>query len=958
MAKAKVKLTALISISILLSLFLLVNKGFSQLSFSQNHPELKWQKIETPHFAIIFHQGVDSVAVQVSQIAEQIYPQITDDIGVKPPGRTPIMVTDYLDDSNGLTTPLGHYIFLWTRAMEKYTTGDEDWLKSLVAHEFTHMVSFYAVRGFGGFWSELIALGFIPTWYLEGTAQFEAEKWCAHRDMLLRVVSYHQDVLPYKKLSGFIAADQIDSRLVYEEGHSLVRYIAHRFGNEKIKEIFHKFRAFPVSFNLALKRAIGLSEKELFLQWKKDIDAHYKSQYENQIPVTEIGDTVDLPFQAIYGARWSPDGKYLAVVAVKDFDSHVRELFLQDRKTGKIECIAAPFVNSIFSWSPDSRSIVFSQQHVVPSGSEFFDLFLFNLGTKKIHQLTVGERANDPDFSPSGKEIVYSKHETTGSNLWILNLQTGAKKQITKFKSWNEVFSPRWSPDGRKIAFSLFDNHQNRDIFSINADGTNLSALVSTSADDRYPAWSCNGEKLAFLSYVNGTPNLYIKNLKTGKADQITQSPGGVFLPEWLPEKEKISVISFENRERIPLVIVDAQQTITKTTPVLEPVPFHTDVVPIYQRDDFLSNFPAPQLKTASYSSFRAIRPQILLPYADWSEKGWQPGAIIRFADPLEKHALLTAFSYRARPHFSLNYINQQFAPTIQAYLQRTTIDHGEFLYLEDGSSVPLIEDFRTGSVGLYWQINRGKSLLAWHNLSLRATFTHRKVINQDDFSDPDISDTYMPFQGWTNIITFGYSFIKYRPDVFYDIHPKTGESFSIAYSRASSLLGSDLVFNQISLLGVIRQQLPFLKHVIALRSGIFLREGEQAIQSRPALGMPYLRGVTFSRSGTRQVFANAEYRFPIIRDLGLKVWIFYFEQFCGAFFTDVGKAWISADIKGYRGNARPYSNADWIQTFGFELRHRFYILGKIPSVLHVGYGVNVNDFEERKFFVSFGRVF
>jgi len=518
------------------------------------------------------------------------------------------------------------------------------------------------------------------------------------------------------------------------------------------------------------------------------------------------------------------------------------------------------------------------------------------------------------------------------------------------------VFSPRWSPDGKKIAFSLFDDHQRRDIFSVDADGADLTPLVSTAADDRYPAWSPNGKKLAFISYSNGTPNLYVKDLQTGEVSQ-TQTPGGVFLPDWLPGEEKISVVSFEDRNKIPLVIVDVQNQKSAPKKKLQPAPFHTIVNPVYQRRDFPTDMVFPSSTIKHYNSFAGIRPQILLPYADWSEKGWQPGVIIRFADPLEKQALLTSFTYRARPHFSLNYINQQWRPTIQAYLEKTTIDHGDFLYFKDGSSIPLIEDFRTASLGLNWTINRGKSLLAWHNLSLRATFTHRKVINQADFANPDISENFLPFQGWTNIVTLGYSFIKYRPDVFYDIHPKTGKSIAVAFSHASSYLGSDLSFNQASLLGVVRQQLPFLKHVIALRTGIFLREGDQAIQSRPALGMPYLRGVTFSREGTRQVFANLEYRFPIIRDLGLKIWIFYFEQFCGAFFTDVGKAWVS-EFKGYHGNARRFADADWVQTAGFELRHRFYFLGKIPSVIRVGYGVNVRNFDERKLFVAFGRVF
>jgi len=234
---------------------------FSQVSFSQNHPELNWQIFETDHFQIIFHQGIETIANEVAHIAEQVYNPITKDLGIEPLRKTPIVVTDYLDYSNGLATPLGHHITLWTQSYTKYTTGRLKWLQALVAHEFTHMVNFWAFRDFPGFWRELFALGMVPTWFLEGLAEYEAEPWCTHRDMLLRVVTYSRKILPYKKMTGFIGADAIDARLVYEQGHSIIRYIASRFGSEKIQLIIKNFRSLPFSFNLALKRSIGISEK-------------------------------------------------------------------------------------------------------------------------------------------------------------------------------------------------------------------------------------------------------------------------------------------------------------------------------------------------------------------------------------------------------------------------------------------------------------------------------------------------------------------------------------------------------------------------------------------------------------------------------------------------------------------------------------------------------------------------
>ena len=947
-------------IYIFVSILVCLNQSTAQTSFSRNLPDLKWHTFETTHFQIIYHQGIEIIAHETAKIAEQVYPVITLDLGAEPPVKTPIIVTDYLDYSNGLATPLGHYIFLWTQNYHKYTTGDTNWLQTLIAHEFTHIVNFWAFRKFPGFWWELTGLGFVPTWFLEGVAEYEAEKWCTHRDMLLRVTAYHKQMLPYKKMTGYIGADQIDARLVYEQGHSLIRYIAARFGHDAVKKIILKFRAFPFSFNLALKRGIGISEKQLFAEWKEQIDSHYTQEYNKHQPLNETAQIFKTPFQGNYGARWSPAGDKIAVVAINEYDEHVRELYIYSQESGKFKKVAGPYVNSFFSWSPDGKKIIYSQKHLVSNGASINDLFSYDIIGKKIKRITTNERATDPHSSPDGKRVVYAVHQISHSNLAILDLTSEEKKVITDFPQWTEVFTPVWSPAGDKIVFSIFDNQGNRDICLINSDGSNIERLTNDPADDRYPTWSPDGENIAFISYRTGIPNLFVMNLSTRQVRQITDTPGGVFNPTWLPDGKQIAVITFEKRDNTDIIILpfsesDSKQKENSTTSSLK---FHHQHEPVFLQESTPLFKSSTDLYLKKYNSLLNTRSQILLPYAGRDETGYQPGILNLFSDPLGKHTLMTTMSYRSRFHYSIDYTNRQFSPTIRFYLQKTTLDHGDFLQINQETTLKLVENYWSGSVLFLWNLNFGKSILSNHLLWTRFNFTYRNSINYNEYETNNIPQWARPFQGWSNFLTFGYSWETYRPDISFDIHPKTGYYFGVFGYWGDPAFYSDLTYKQINMYGIARRELFLKEHVVAARLGTVFRTGDQPSQSLLGIGSQTLRGLNFSRTGDKQIFANLEYRFPLIRDLRLKLWILYFERFTGALFFDTGKAWGTNWHTFYDGSKTSFSNVDWAQTTGGELRHRLYLLGKIPVVIRAGYGFNLSDLNEANYYVLFGPVF
>ena len=58
--------------------------GWASASFAQNHPELAWQVVETEHFRIFYHEGLEGAAARAARIAEAAYAPITELYGYAP----------------------------------------------------------------------------------------------------------------------------------------------------------------------------------------------------------------------------------------------------------------------------------------------------------------------------------------------------------------------------------------------------------------------------------------------------------------------------------------------------------------------------------------------------------------------------------------------------------------------------------------------------------------------------------------------------------------------------------------------------------------------------------------------------------------------------------------------------------------------------------------------------------
>ncbi len=129
--------------------------------------------------------------------------------------------------------------------------------------------------------------------------------------------------------------------------------------------------------------------------------------------------------------------------------------------------------------------------------------------------------------------------------------QTVEKRAIT-FKdliSLHRVSEPQFSPDGKWIAYSvatpdLEANHSVRDIWIVPAAGGGEPRQLTRGGSDTRPRWSPDGKKLAFISGRGGTPQIYWIALEGGEATRLTAISTGADNELWSPDGKTLAFVS------------------------------------------------------------------------------------------------------------------------------------------------------------------------------------------------------------------------------------------------------------------------------------------------------------------------------------------------------------------------------------------------------------------------------
>jgi Tol biopolymer transport system component/DNA-binding winged helix-turn-helix (wHTH) protein len=319
------------------------------------------------------------------------------------------------------------------------------------------------------------------------------------------------------------------------------------------------------------------------------------------------------------GAAWSPDGRFLAVMAA---DAHVGDvsLFVIPAVGGsERELIRSAAIKSMFemevAWTPDSQWIVFSRTE-----NEFrAHLEMINVQTREVRDLPSPSprcaATGFVSFSPDGRSMAVSCMYTWGLHgLYVQAFPTGPARELRELRG--EMEGLQWSRDGRSLIYAMTGDlwrigansgvperlwfgqgassptvprdvnrlayvHKlnSADLWQVpfGGSGGTASRPFPTSLTQQDATYSPDGKKMAFESTRSGSMEIWVCNLDGADPMQLTNFGGALTgTPRWSPDGQKI-VFDSRASGKAELYIVNSgggKVQLLKTTPGGASVPY------------------------------------------------------------------------------------------------------------------------------------------------------------------------------------------------------------------------------------------------------------------------------------------------------------------------------------------------------------------------------------------------
>lgn len=200
------------------------------------------------------------------------------------------------------------------------------------------------------------------------------------------------------------------------------------------------------------------------------------------------------------------------------------------------------------SWSPDSRSIVFTSfKGGQPS------LYTIDIGTKAETKLAGKMGLNvGGAWRPDGRDLAVAREEGGNTDLYLLDFGGKAQKRLTDH--WGIDVDPSWSPDGSRLAFCS-SRGGSPQVYTLNPSSGEASRVTFGGSYNCAPVWSPDGRFIAYAGRVGRDFHIFVVPSGGGDARQLTFT-GSNEDPTWAPDSRYIAFSREAGGER-KLFLVD-----------------------------------------------------------------------------------------------------------------------------------------------------------------------------------------------------------------------------------------------------------------------------------------------------------------------------------------------------------------------------------------------------------------
>ena len=216
---------------------------------------------------------------------------------------------------------------------------------------------------------------------------------------------------------------------------------------------------------------------------------------------------------------WHPNGKQVIFTSNRE-DGKTYNYYIANLDGSNLKKISNLSKGSVAYWASftsDGKWIYFNEGNSSK---------IFRVKPDGTHQEEVTD-GRDANISPDGKKLVFTQKGQKDWGVWTMDSDGKNRKQIIPNESEIGGIAPVWSPDSKRVAFSM-QVGEIAEIFSCNADGSDLRKLTDIKQISSSPAYSPNGKFITFRV----TNEAYWRDTK--KMKQVYDEKAGDKRPIWV----------------------------------------------------------------------------------------------------------------------------------------------------------------------------------------------------------------------------------------------------------------------------------------------------------------------------------------------------------------------------------------------------------------------------------------
>ncbi len=526
---------------------------------------LRWRTIETERFRVHYHEPLGLWARTLAAEADAVCGRLERALGLTLRQRVELVIADDNDSANGFAGAIP-YNAIHLRAASPDDMSPlsdyDDWPTTLLTHEHTHVLHLEETSGiprllqyvFGRFYSPQNTL---PGWIIEGLAVVQES---AHTtggrvrssifDMYMRMDALDQRVLGIDWI-GFEGEPWPHGNVRYVYGQALMEFLRQRHGQAALGRFAKEYgrRLVPYGINRALERATGETFLELYAAFVEQLRARAQRVRDEVEAAGRVeGERLTFHGEMTRSPRFRSERELVYAVSDARHVPEVRTLAL-DPGAAPTRVVRTGNVAQVAPVRGRDR-LVYSSVYYHRGVYSYSELSAVDRDGGRRERLTHALRAREPDVSPDGARVVYVTQGAGTSYLEVAELADleHTRKLVVRSSRFEQVFTPRWSPDGRTIAYSAFEPGGYRDIWLLDLASGVRTRVTYDRALDRGPAFSPDGKTLYFSSDRTGVANIYAYDLATRTLSQVTNVVGGAFQPDVSPDGRKLVYVGYTSR--------------------------------------------------------------------------------------------------------------------------------------------------------------------------------------------------------------------------------------------------------------------------------------------------------------------------------------------------------------------------------------------------------------------------